>query len=542
MLENSFSRRSFLKGSAVVAGAAATAGLAGCAGTSSNTDSKKKIFKFGQANAKMGLDMQKSTSSGSSSIADSIFEAPLRWTEDNELVPCLLKEVPTFESDALTLKCELKEGIKFHDGTTLTAKDVKYTFERMFTPTTGAKSTYMYDVIKGAPEMLAGTATELEGLTVEDDTHFTFTLSNPMVSFINNLGISYAHIFPKDACEKAGTKWGTGTDVVGTGKYKVKSNDDTNEVILEKFAEYHDGTPALDEVHYVYYDDLNTKLKAFKNGDIDMCDLDATQVAQAVKDPELKDLITSYDQLGVQFINLNLKDDMGLTDKRVRQALSLAINRQEMIDTMLSGKGTACSGWLAPATPGYDKSAAAFEYDADKAQALLKEAGVSNLKLSAKVRAGLSEKLITAVQAYWQKIGVELSVQTEDAGVWSSDWADGNLQITSLGWFPLYADADNHMYTYFYSKNAAKKSSFYSNDEFDKLVSEARTSQDKDQRADNYKQADNLLTREDYATIPLYWPKGSFVAKDYVKNAKVGNLIYHAFDIDIDTSKDDYTG
>ena len=197
MLGNSFSRRSFLKGSAVAAGAVATTSLAGCAGAGSNSDSKKKIFKFGQANAKLGLDMQKSTSSGSSSIADSIFEAPLRWTEDNELVPCLLKEVPTFESDGVTLKCELKEGVKFHDGTTLTANDVKYSFERMFTPATGAKSAYMYDVIKGAPEMLAGSATELEGLTVDDDTHFTFTLSFPMVSFVSNLGISYAHIFPK---------------------------------------------------------------------------------------------------------------------------------------------------------------------------------------------------------------------------------------------------------------------------------------------------------------------------------------------------------
>ncbi|WP_028264505.1 ABC transporter substrate-binding protein [Atopobium fossor] len=542
MLENSFSRRSFLKGSAIAAGAAATAGLAGCAGTGSSSNSKKKIFKFGQSNAKMGLDMQKSTSSGSSSIADSIFEAPLRWTEDNELVPCLLKEIPTFESDALTLKCELKEGIKFHDGTTLTANDVKYTFERMFLPATGAKSTYMYDVIKGASEMLAGTATELEGLTVEDDTHFTFTLATPMVTFVNNLGISYAHIFPKDACEKAGEKWGTGTDVIGTGKYKVKSNDDTNEVILEKFEDYHDGTPALDEVHYVYYDDLNTKMLAFKNGDIDMCDLDATLYAQYSKDAEVKDLITSYDMLGTQFINLNLKDGMGLTDKRVRQALSLAINRQELVDTLIAGNATVASGWLAPATPGYDKDAPAFEYNVDKAKELLKEAGVSDLKLSAKVRAGLNQKQLVAIQSYWKEIGVTLDVQVEDAGVWSSDWADGSLQITALGWFPLYADADNHMYTYFYSGNAAKKSSFYNNPEFDKLVSDARVDLDADKRAENYKQADNLLTREDYATLPLYWQKGAFVAKDYVLNAKVGNLIYHAIDIDIDTTKDDYAG
>lgn len=97
------------------------------------------------------------------------------------------------------------------------------------------------------------------------------------------------------------------------------------------------------------------------------------------------------------------------------------------------------------------------------------------------------------------------------------------------------------MYTYFYSANAAKKSSFYNNATFDDLVSRARVSQDSSERADLYKQADDLLTRQDYATLPLYWPKNQLVAKDYVLNAKAGNLIYHMFDVDIDTTKDDYS-
>lgn len=291
--------------------------------------------------------MQKSTNSASSSIADSIFESPLRWTEDNELVTCLLTEIPSFEADGVTLHCELKDGIKCHDGSTLTANDVKYSFERMFTPATGAKSTYMYDKIKGAKEMLAGTATELEGLTVEDDTHFTFVLTDPMVTFVNNLGISYAHIFPKAACEAAGDSWGSGTSCVGSGKYKVQSNDDTTEVVLEKFADYHDGEPALDELRYVFYDDLNTKMMAFKNGDIDYTDLDASLLQQYQNDPDVKDLITQYETLGTQFVNLNLSD-AALQDVRVRQALSLAINRQELIDSIVGGAGIACSGWLAP--------------------------------------------------------------------------------------------------------------------------------------------------------------------------------------------------
>lgn len=525
----------------------AVASLAGCddgSGAATNEDgSVKKILRFGQSNAKQGLDMQLSTNSGSASIADCIFEAPLRWTEDNELVPCLLTEVPSFEDDGVTLHCTLKEGIKCHDGSTLTANDVKFSFERMFKPETAAKSTYMYDMIVGAKDMLAGNATELAGLTVEDDTHFTFTLEYPMVTFINNLGINYADIFPQaavEAVEANGDKWGWGTNCVGTGKYKIVSNDDTTEVVMEKFADYHDGEPALDEVHIIFYDDNNTKMLAFKNGDIDWCDLDATLLQQYQQDPEVADEITQYDTLGVHFVNLNLKEGMGLTDERVREALSISINRQELVDTVLSGAGTPATGWLCPSTPGYDANAE-IPYDVDRAKELLQEAGAEGLTLDCKVRTGLYETYMTVIQDYWSQIGVTLNVSTEDSGVWSSDWADGNLQITAVGWFPLYADADNHMYTYFYSENAAGKSSFYDSPEFDDLVTRARQSQDPDERAELYKEADNLLTRVDYATIPLYWPKNSFVAKSYVKNAKVGNLIYHMMDIDIDTDDPNYS-
>ena len=545
-MSDTITRRGFLKGAALAGAGSVVAGLAGCddgGAPATNADgSVKKILRFGQSNAKQGLDMQLSTNSGSASIADCIFEAPLRWTEDNELVPCLLTEIPAFEDDGVTLHCALKEGIKCHDGSTLTANDVKFSFERMFKPETAAKSTYMYDMIKGAKAMLNGEATELEGLTVEDDTHFTFVLEYPMVSFISNLGINYADIFPQAALEKVeseGRKWGWGTDCVGTGKYKVVSNDDTTEVVLEKFAEYHDGEPALDEVHIIFYDDNNTKLLAYKNGDIDWCDLDATLLQQYQQDPDVSDQIVQYETLGVHFVNLNLKEGMGLTDERVREALSISINREELVETALSGAGTPAMGWLAPQTPGHDPDAE-IPYDPERAKELIQEAGAEGLTLEAKIRTGLYETYMTVVQNYWSQIGVNLNLTMEDNGVWSSDWADGNCQITAVGWFPLYADADNHLYTYFYSENAAGKSSFYNSPEFDDLVTRARQSQDPDERAELYREADNLVTRVDYATIPLYWPKNSFVAKSYVKNAKVGNLIYHMLDIDIDTSDPNY--
>ncbi len=539
-MANFVSRRQFLQGSALAASGVAAMSLVGCGGSGDDGGDKKKVFRFGQANAKEGLDMQKSTNSKSSSVIDHVVETPLRFTEDNELIPCMLKEVPTVESDGVTYKCELNEGMKWHDGTEVKASDIKYTFERMFDPATGAKSTYMYDMIKGAKEKLAGTATEIEGIVVEDDTHITFTLTEPFACFTKNIGINYASIYPEAGLKKAGDKWGTGTDIYGCGPYKLVSNDDSTEVTFEPFEDYYGDKAKLDKIVIKYIDDENTKMMSFKNGEIDMCDLNATLLKQYKGDADVKDLINQYGPLGVTFVNLNLKNKY-LADKRVRQALSLAINRQELVDTVMNGAGTVASGWLNPKTPGFDDSAEAFPYDVDKAKALLKEAGVDGISLTCGVRAA-DQPVMVAVQDYWKKIGVDLKVNVQDAAKWSADWAAGSLEITELSWHPLYADADNHMYTYFYSENAKGKSSFYNNPEFDKLMDEARKSTDEDKRVELYKKADDILTRQDYATLPLFYPKFQFVAKDYVKNAKVGNLIYHMRDIDVDTGADDYTG
>ncbi len=539
-MANFVSRRQFLQGSALAASGVAAMSLVGCGGSSDDGGDKKKVFRFGQANSKEGLDMQKSTNSKSSTAIDHVVETPLRFTEDNELIPCMLKEVPTVESDGVTYKCELNEGMKWHDGTEVKASDIKYTFERMFDPATGAKSTYMYDMIKGAKEKLAGTASEIEGIVVEDDTHITFTLTEPFACFTKNIGINYASIYPEAGLKKFGDKWGTGTDIYGCGPYKLVSNDDSTELTYEPFEDYYGEKAKLDKIIIKYIDDENTKMMSFKNGEIDMCDLNATLLKQYKEDADVKDLINQYGPLGVTFVNLNLKNKY-LADKRVRQALSLAINRQELVDTVMNGAGTVASGWLNPKTPGFDDSAEAFPYDVDKAKALLKEAGVDGFSLTCGVRAA-DQPVMVAIQDYWKKIGVDLKVNVQDAAKWSADWAAGSLEVTELSWHPLYADGDNHMYTYFYSENAKGKSSFYNNPEFDKLMDEARGSIDEDKRVELYKKADDILTRQDYATLPLFYPKFQFVAKDYVKNAKVGNLIYHMRDIDVDTSADDYAG
>jgi peptide/nickel transport system substrate-binding protein len=518
----------------VLAAATMLVSLVGCSSSSSDS-SAEKVFRFGQSNPKVGLDMQTNSNAGASSVADNVVEGLYRWNDDNEEECVLATDFPTISDDGLTYTITLKEGVKFSDGSDLTSEDVKYTFERMFTPDTGAVNTYMYDMIAGAQDMLDGKATELSGFKVIDDLNFSITLSYKSACFVKNLGMDYAVIYPSDACAAAGSDWGTGTNLIGTGPYVITENDDQTKVVFEPNTNYHGGTPNLDRLEIIYYDDVSTKMMAYENGDIDMCDLDKTLLDQYA-DSDIKDEITQVTPLGTYFISLRV-DQAPLNDAKVREAISLAIDRDSICESVLNGAAEPATSFLNPSVPGHDDTLEPYEHNVDKAKQLLEEANATGLEFTMKVRQS-EEKLATAIQANLKEAGITMNVETIDNGIWSEERAAGSLQATIVGWFPLYADADNQMYTYYYSENAVGKGVFYSNEEFDALMTEARqTVDDEDKRAELYKKADYILSREDYGTVPLYYGKLQFVAKPYVKNAKLGNLIYHLYDIDIDLDK-----
>ena len=496
-------------------------------------DGARKVLRYGQANSGEGLDMQKSTSSRSAAIADEVTESLLRFDDDNNEEPVLLTDFPSVSDDGLTYSFELKQGVHFTNGTELTSKDVKFTFERMFTPSTAAKSTAYFNMIQGAQDMLAGSATELSGFEIVDDYHFNITLEYPFAPFVKNIGTSYADIFPEDACTAAGENWGLGTDLIGTGPYKIEENDDTTQVVLVKNEDYHGGEVNLDELQFIFYDDDQTKLIAYENGDIDLADLNASLLSQY--QANYADEITAYYPLGTAFISMNLNDQY-LSDVNVRKAISLAINREELVDAVLDGAGIPATSYLNNGIPGHDDSLSVYEYNPEKAKELLAEAGYADgITITSEVRQS-DQAVYSAIQGYLAEVGINMELNVVDNATYNSDRTAGKIPLTGMTWNALYPDGDFQMYNYFYSSKSDAQGVFYHNDEFDKLLDDARKSTDEDARAEMYKEADKILSQDDYACIPLYYPQSQFIAKPYVKNYKVGNLIYHFWNADIDTA------
>lgn len=494
--------------------------------------SGQKILRFGQAPYGDTLDMQRSTGSLSAAIADEVTESLLRFDENNQEEPVLITGFPAVSEDGKTYSFELKEGVYFTNGTELTSKDVKFTFERMFTPATGAKSYAYFNMITGAKEMLDGAATELAGIEIIDDYHFTITLDYAFAPFLKNLGTSYANIFPADACAEAGSDWGVNANLIGTGPYVLQSNDPNTEAVLVKNENYHGGAVNLDELHIQFYSDATTKLLAYENGDIDFCDLPANLLGQYQEN--FGDQITTYHPLGTAFLSLNLEDE-AIKDAAVRKAISLAINREELVEYVLDGAGIPASTYLNPSIPGHDSALSVYEYDVEQAKQLLAGAGYAGgLTIDGGELRQSEQAIAETVQGYLAEIGIDFIFDVVDSATWTGDQNSGKLPFTFLTWNALYPDADFQLYNYFYSSNSTSKSVNYNNPAFDKLLDDARVSTDEQERAELYQQADQILSHEDMACIPLYYPQSQFLAKPYVQNMKVGNLIYHFWEVDVD--------
>ncbi len=512
-------------------GHAAVSSKAGSAIASQAASAAPKVLRFGQANSGEPLDMQVSTGSLSASIADEVTESLLRFDDKNKEQPVLLEEFPTVSADGTVYSFTLKKGIHFTDGSELHSSDVKFTFERMFTPATGAKSYAYFNMIVGAKAMLKGTASELSGFQTVDDYHFKITLEYPYAPFVENLGTSYADIFPKNACKTAGSNWGVNV-LVGTGPYILKSNDQNTQAVLVKNKNYHGGKVNLDEIDIIFYSDSKTKLLAYENGDIDLCDLPADLLSQY--SGSYAKQITTYHPLGTSFLSINLKNEY-LKNEKVREAISLAINRADLVKYVLNGAGIPATSYLNNSIPGHDSSLGIYEYNPAKAKTLLSEAGYAGGVTIDGGEVRQSEKaLVEAIQSYLAEVGIKLKFKVVDASTWSADRVGGKLPFTAITWNALYPDADFQAYNYFYSTNSVSKSVNYSNSKFDGLLDQARKESVADKRAALYRQADYILSRQDYACIPLYYPQSQFIAKPYVKKMAVGNLIYHFWNVDID--------
>ena len=465
--------------------------------TENTASAGDKVVRVAAVDPQVALDPQQYTYSIVMKITDNVTESLLKSNADGSLEPVLLAKLPEISEDQMTYSFELLPDVKFHNGEVMKASDVKYSYERLIKM---AKMATLLENVQGYDELSAGTADELSGFQIQDDTHFTITLKKAYAPFLSVLSTAYTAIYPEQACEEAGNDWGMKT-LYGTGPFKMDSYQSGVGVTLSRFEDYHDGPVKLDGVDYKFIEDVNTQVLEYQAGNVDYVDVDPSVYPIYSSNETLKDQMHGFQPIGCYSLTVNANT---YPDPKVREAIALSIDRAAICDSILHGTATVPTSYIPEGVIGHDDSLTEFEYNPERAKELLTEAGYPDgidLRVTVNTKYAGNVAIATAFQEQAKEAGINVEVEQVDSAAWSDMKASGGVDCGISNWYVDYPDPESMLYP---MTKTDTNSSFWHNDEFDQLLEAGIATTDTDERQEIYAKAEHIMTREDWATTPLY--------------------------------------
>jgi len=519
------SRRSLVKGGAVAVASASVAGtLGGCASKSGKDDALASVFKFFITDP-VAIDPYNSQETQGSAVTRSLFDALTAYDwERGEIVPLACESWEANE-DATEFTFHLIEGARFHNGDPVDAASFKRAWERVCNPNMPAPSEVAYhlDPVQGAAEMLAGTATELSGVSCPDDLTLKVKLISPMGDFPYVVAHPALSPVPQAAIDDRDSFLFA---PIGNGPFKMNGQWESGQYIYTVANDDYYGTkPKLSGVYFSIQKDSDTAFREFEAGNMDCCDIPTGRVKELMgKYGESEDGYTATTgkqvingpQASVYYLCLNLADEV-ISNKALRQAMNLAIDRQAIIDQLYEGTRVQATS-IFPTLIDDDPSNAweYATYDPERAKQIIEDNGLSGTSITLSYNSGGGhEDLMSMVQAYFQEIGIKVTQSSQEWAAYLSALGDGSFQVGRLGWTADYPTMDNFLYPNFYS-TADNNYSKYNNAEVDARLLEARKLVDEEARKAVYREI-NQMVAEDLPIIPIMYYSVNKVASSDVQ-------------------------
>ncbi|WP_396610534.1 ABC transporter substrate-binding protein [Haloferax sp. S1W] len=531
---NTVSRRRFLSAAGT---AAATAALAGCSGnsdTDTTTESgggggedttqeggneggdggSPKVLRYGRGSHSPTLDFQNSTSGEVAKVTEQLYDTLINFEPGKStLTQGLATE---YSLDGKTASIKLREGVTFHNGEEFTAQDFVATYRRF------VDSDYEHyagdDYVSAYGPFTLGAW--IDEIQVDGDYSMTIQLTQTYAPFLRNLAMFAAAVHSKAAIEEYGTE--LSKNPVGTGPFKLSNLDDANELIrLEANPDYWGDSPGVDEAVFVTIGQNSTRAQSLASGELDIVDGLGAQSSIQVENASSADLV-STEGINIGYMAFNMASREEFRDKRVRQAVSYAINTEAIVNEIYSGFATQASQPLPPNVLGHDDSLDPYPYDPEKAQSLLEEAGYGDgfsfeLATFQNPRGYNPSPIQTAetVASNLGDIGIEVEINQQSFGPFLEYTAQGRHDACFLGWYTDNADPDNFLYVLLDPQveedkltegqdwvsfdtegyNTSNRSG-WANKEYMDLVEQGQSSYDDAEREQLYKQANQLAHDE----------------------------------------------
>ncbi len=444
--------------------------------------------------------------SASSDINGLVYNGLVRYDKNFRVVG-ELAESWEISDDNLTITFHLRAGVKWHDGTPFTAADVKFNYELYIDPQT--------------PTAYAEAFKQVTGLETPDPLTVVVHYAKPYAPALMSWGMP---VHPRHLLEGQDiTRSPLARKPVGTGPYKLVEWVSGEKIVLESNSDYFEGQPYLKRVVYRIIPDPTTQFLELRTGNLDFMGLSPLQYDRQTDTPAFRRLYSKYRYLnfGYTYLGYNLRRPM-FQDKRVRQALSFAINKQEIIDGVLLGYGAIATGPYKPDTWAYNAQVVRYDYDPQRARTLLAEAGWSDhdgdgvvdkdgvpLAFTIVTNQGndLRSKTGEIIQHRFRDIGVDVKLRIVEWATFLKEFINpGKFDATILGWS---GGPEPDQYNIWHSsKTAPGQLNFigYVNPQVDELLEEGRRIFDQDQRKSYYDRFQEILAEEQPYTF-LYIPE-----------------------------------
>lgn len=516
--------------------------LAGCGGPDGSrveVGNREGVFHMGNASEPQGLDPHIVSGVPEHHIIIALFEGlVLKNPYTLEIEPGVAESWDISE-DGRTYTFHLRDDARWTNGDPVTAEDFRWSWERALHPALGNQYNYMYFSILGAEEYATGRNPDFSqvGVRVLDDHTLEVQLKEPTPYFLQILdhystfpvhrATLEAHGSPTDRL----SPWARVGNMVSNGAFRLTEWAVNSHVRVEKADTYWDADKVrLNAIVFYPTENQITEERMFRDGQLHLTYEVPLEKVPVYLD-ESPDLIKIFPWLGSYFYMINTTLP-ALDDVRVRRALSMAVDRELLNDTVLQGIMAPAYALVPPGTLGYHPPKL-FDYDPERAQELLAEAGYPNGQGFPRFEILYNtneehQKIAVALQQMWRKnLGIDVGLVNQEWQVYLNSQNTMDYQISRRGWIGDYVDPMTFLELYI--TNGGNNNTGFSNARYDEIIlREAPTKLDREERYALYKEAETILL-ESMPIIPLYTYQKKHLMRPSVKGMPENIMDYYNY-------------
>ena len=405
-----------------------------------------------------------------------MFNSLVRRNEAADIVPDLAESWQT--PDATTYIFRLREDVRFHDGTSLTAADVAYTFR-----------TILDSEVQTAKR---GTFRLVESVEVLDPMTVQFRLTEPFAPFLWNLSSPAIGIVP----DGAGPSFSL--NPVGTGPFVFAHHIRDSEILLRANQDYFGDAPRLDAVRFKIVPEAVVRALELRKGsaDIALNSLPPDMVETLRSEPHLT--VLNSEGTNYQYLAFNLEDPL-FADVRVRRAIAHAVDRESIIKFLWRNQARIADSVLPPENWAYFGEVAKYDYDPEQARSILNEAGYDEINFTYRTSNDETGRLVASVlQQQFSELGIHMEIRSNEFATFYADVVAGNFQMYSLRWIGGNNDPDIFnliFHSAMVPPNGANRG-HYRNVGVDRWIDTARRETDREVRRTYYAEIQKTVASE----------------------------------------------